>query len=259
MKKKRFFKFYHIFICMAIYSYCNGQESIIKNFIFYSKSLDESRSLTVYFPENFNLENYYNVIICTDGQLINELYKYKLDSIFSNNRISPFVIIGVNSNERIVQNSYLEYRNFEYLENMQSDDSDLNSRFERHLNFFVNEVNEYIKEELNLKINSKFFYGVSNGAAFGVSIAKYYHELFSKYILYSMAGENYKNLKRNHSKYPFFIIRYGNNEAKSLIKNNKKFSKYLTAKRYQHIMKSYKGGHNREDWLNLFIMDIENL
>jgi enterochelin esterase-like enzyme len=243
----------------VIYSYCHAEESRIEHFTFYSKSLGELRELTVYLPENFKSEDSYNVIFCTDGQFINEKYKTKLDSIFSVKNTYPFVIVGANSNEKLIPNSYFEYRNFEYIENMSSDDSDLNSRFERHMNFFVHEIDEYLKEELMLKINSKYFYGVSNGAGCGVSISKYYPELFSKYILYSMAGENYKNLRWHLDNYPFFIIRYGNKEMKPLIKNNKKFSKYLSKNHYKHIFESYNGGHQREDWLNQFIKDIKKI
>ena len=237
----------------------NDEKSKLEHFEFYSKSLEESRELTVYIPENFNSENSYNVIFCTDGQLINEQYKNKLDSIFSAKMLSPFVIIGVNSNEKKIPNSYFEYRYFEYVENQESDDLDLNSRFKRHLNFFVNEVDAFIKEKLELKVSSRYFYGVSNGAGFGVSMSKYYPELFSKYILYSMAGENYENLKWNTKKYPFFIIRYGNEELEPFIESSQKLSQYLSKEHYKHIFESYNGGHKREDWLDLFIKDLEKL
>ena len=252
-------KFFFLFLCMAIYTFCHGQESKIEHFVFYSNSLEEPRELTVYIPEDFNSEHNYRVIFCTDGQLLNEQYKHKLDTVFSTKTLSPFVIIGVNSNEKQIPNSYFDYRSFEYIENMSSDDPDLNNRFKRHTNFFVTEVEEYIKKELNLKIDNKYFYGVSNGAGFGVSISKYYPDLFSKYILYSIAGGNFKNLKWNAEKYPFFIIRYGDKEAEPLIMHNKKLSKYLSKKHYQHIFESYQGGHKREEWLNLFIKDIEKL
>ena len=237
---------------------CN-EISKIEHFTLYSKSLEEPRELTVYFPENFNLKNSYNVIFCTDGQLINEQYKNKLDSLFSIKIVSPFVIIGVNSNENTVPNSKLEYRNFDYIEDFLSEDPDINSRFEKHMNFFINEVDEYVKENLNLKINKKYFYGVSNGAGFGVSMSKYYPELFAKYILYSVAWPNYENLQWNSEKYPFFIIRYGNEENEFLIDGNEKLSEYLLSKNYRHIFESYNGGHKREIWINLFIKDIEIL
>jgi len=243
-----------------MYHYCDGQESKIECFNLYSKSLNESRELTIYFPMNFKLENHYSVIFCTDGQFLNnEECKQKLDSVFNIKNASPLIIIGVNSNENKIPNSYFEYRNFEYCENMMSEDSDLHYRFERHMIFFVKEVDDFIKEELKLKTNFKYFYGVSNGAGFGISISKYYPVLFSKYILYSIACENYKNLKFDLNKYPLFIIRYGENEVKPLIKNNKKFSKYLSRKRYPHVIESYNGGHERENWLNLFIEDIKKL
>ena len=242
-----------------IYSSSHAEESRIERFTFYSKSLGEFRELTVYIPENFNSENSYKTIFCTDGQFIDEKYKNKLDSVFSTKNVFPFVIVGVNSNEKPISNSYFEYRNFEYTENMYSDDTDLNSRFERHKHFFVYEVDEYLREELKFKISSKYFYGVSNGAGFGVSISKYYPEMFSKYILYSMAGENYKNLKWKSGKYPFFIIRCGNGEPKPFIEGSKEFSRYLSKNHYQHVFEIYNGGHKREDWLNQFIKDIEKL
>jgi enterochelin esterase-like enzyme len=247
---------------MTICYFCHSQESKLEHFIFYSKSLGEAREITVYFPENFVAENSYNVVFCTDGQFINQQYKHRLDSVFNIKMVNPFVIIGVNSNEKQIPNSSLEYRNFEYIEdfeNNSSDSSDLSSRFKKHLIFFVNEVDEYIKEVLKLKTYNKYFYGVSNGAGFGVSLSKYYPELFSKYILYSMAGANYKNLKWSTDKYPFFIIRCGNEEPNPFIESSRELSKYLSKKHYQHLFEIYNGGHNREDWMNLFIKDIERL
>ena len=240
-------------------TFCHSQNSRLEHFMFYSKSLDELREICVYFPENYTVDSSYNVIFCTDGQFINEQYQSKLDSVFHFKIVNSFVIVGVHSNEKQIPNSYLEYRNFEYLENSTSDNSDLKSRFKRHLNFFVHEVDEYVKDELKLKIDNRYFYGVSNGAGFGVSMSKYYPELFSKYILYSMAGENYHKLKWNTNKYPFFIIKCGNEEPEPLIEGSRKLSKYLSKKHYKHLFEIYNGGHKREDWLNLFINDIKIL
>jgi len=252
-------RIFTILVCFTIINFSFGQESRLEHFIFYSKSLEELRDITVYFPKNFAEEYSYNVIFCTDGQFIDGQYKHKLDSIFETKAVVPFVVLGVYSNEKQISNSIFEYRNFEYLENSISDNSDLNTRFRRHLTFFVSEVDDYVKNELKLKIDKKYFYGVSNGAGFGVSMSKYYPELFSKYILYSMAGENYKNLKWNGNQYPFFIIRCGDKEPKPFIEGSKKLSKYLTKKHYNHLFEVFNGGHKREDWLNLFIEDIKKL
>ena len=252
-------RFFAILVCLTIINFCFGQESKLEHFIFYSKSLEELREITVYFPDNFAEEYNYNVIFCTDGQFIDEQYKHKLDSIFRTKTVNPFVVVGINSNEKQIPNSIFEYRNFEYIENNPSDNPDLNSRFKRHLNFFVQEVDGYVKNELKLKIDNKYFYGVSNGAGFGVSMSKYYPELFSKYILYSMAGENYKRLKWDRIQYPFFIIRCGDKEPEPFIEKSKKLSKYLTKKNYKHLFEICNGGHKREDWLNLFIEDVKRL
>jgi enterochelin esterase-like enzyme len=261
MKKKIYqviFLFFTFFT--SILGFSQPNESKLEHFEIYSKSLEELRELTVYLPANFNSENHYNVIFCTDGQLINEQYKHKLDSIISNKIVSPFVIIGVHSNEKPV-NSYSEYRNYEYNEGWKSDDPDLNTRFERHKNFFVNEVDTSIREELNLKISGKYFYGVSNGAGFGVSLSKFYPELFSKYILYSGTAvyKNYKKIKWNPKNYPFLIIRYGDQELEPFIVGNKELSKHLTKKHYKHLCESYHGGYDRAAWMEWFIKDIQKL
>jgi enterochelin esterase-like enzyme len=189
-----------------------------------------------------------------------EQYKTKLDSLFSAGSVAPFVIVGTHSNEKEVPIN-LSYRNYEYSESFVCKDNndDLCTRFERHLNFFVYEVDEYMREQRGLKINKRHFYGVSNGGAFGVSLAKYYPDLFSKYILYSSAGLYYKKLKWNREKYPFLIIRYGEFEIPLFIDNNVKFCKYLSKKKYQHICETFQGGHDREWWMNLFIEDLKKL
>ena len=148
-------RFFAFLVCLTISNFCFGQESKLEHFVFYSKSLDELREITVYFPDNFEEEYSHNVIFCTDGQFIDEQYKHKLDSIFGTKTVIPFVVVGVNSNEKQISNSIFEYRNFEYLENNPSDNPDLNSRFKRHLNFFVQEVDEYVKNELKLKEDVK--------------------------------------------------------------------------------------------------------
>ena len=112
-------RFFLTFICMVFYSYSQSQESKLENFIFYSESLEEMRELTVYFPVNFNSDSSYTVVFCADGQFINEQYKNKLDSVYRTKRISPFVIIGVHSNEKETSNPYFTYRYFEYIENEQ--------------------------------------------------------------------------------------------------------------------------------------------
>ena len=264
MKKKIYKEILLSFLFFTnILAFSQPTESKLEHFEIYSKSLEELRELTVYLPANFNSETPYNVIFCTDGQLINEQYKHKLDSIISNKIVSPFVIIGVHSNEKLVPNSQFSYRSYEYKENWSSDssDPDLNTRFERHKSFFVNEVDIFIKEELNLKINGKYFYGTSNGAEFGVSLSKFYPELFSKYILYSGTAvyKNYKKIKWNPKNYPFLIIRYGDQELEPFIVGNKELSQFLTKKHYKHICESYHGGHDRAAWMEWFIKDIQKI
>lgn len=238
-----------------------GQKDSLESVEMYSNALDEHRNLSVYIPENFNENREYNIIYCTDGQFINKEYKNKLDSLIDSKSIEPIIIIGVHSNEKEIPNSYFEYRNYEYVESLGigETNSDLSNRFKNHLTFFINEVPKEIENKYHLKVKNRYFYGISNGAGFGISLASYYPDLFKKYILYSVAGAEYKNLNWDSKIYPSLVIAYGDEENENLIGNIVEFSNFLHSKDYKHTLKKYKGGHTREDWLKQFIEDIKLL
>lgn len=247
-----------VFILMSLTIYSKDSQIIHLNIS--SKYLNEPRELTVYLPKDFKQGEKYDVIYNTDGQFIGYDLKIKLDSLFSISKSKPFIVIGVNSNEREIPNSQLQYRNYEYVESSaDTKNHELGSRFKKHLEFFVKEVGVNVQNQLQFKIGGRYFYGTSNGAGFGVSLSKYYPNMFKTYLLYSVAGENYRNLGWNHKHYPFFIIRYGNMEIEPLIQNNLSLSKYLSKHHYKHIISCYEGTHKKEDWLNLFVKDIELL
>ena len=234
-----------------------AQESVLKEIDFRSKYLNESRKVTIYLAENFNSKKKYNVIFCTDGQFINRDYQNKLDSLFTTLTVKPFVIIGAHSNEKEIPNTYFSYRNYEYVEDFtETVDIDLSNRFQNHLQFFVNELQDSISKRISLKVKHKYFYGVSNGAGFGVNMAKRYPKLFDKFFVYSIAGEKLKNNKWNMTNYPFFVIRYGDKENSVLVENNILFSEYLKNNNYSNSFHPYSGAHKREDWLKQFIKDV---
>lgn len=238
-----------------------GQKSRLDTFKIYSAALNENREISVYFPKHFNENINYNVIYSTDGQFINEQYKNKLDSLIDLKKIEPVVIIGVHSNEREVPNSYFKYRNYEYLESMGigETNTDLSNRFKNHLIFFTAEIPKEIEEKYHLKVKNKYFYGVSNGAGFGFYLACNYPDSFQKYILYSIAGAEYENLKWELKDYPNLILAYGDKENENLIQNINNLSTFLNTKGYDHTLKIYNGGHNRNDWLNEFTKDLKAL
>lgn len=249
-----------IILLLLLPSLSYSQESKIVHTTIYSKFLNEPRELTIYLPKDFKLNKKYDVIYCTDGQFINESYKMKLDSIYNLGKIKKFVIIGINSNEKEIPDSKLQYRNYEYVEkNSKTKNQELSSRFKNHLNFFANEVGQVVEKQIKFKQKNKYFYGTSNGAGFGVSLSKYYPNLFKTYILYSVAGENYDNLSWNLEKHPYFIIRYGSKEFAPLVENALTLSKFLTNHNYQHTISEYTGNHKKEDWLAQFLLDIQLL
>jgi len=250
-----------LLLIFIIFTAC-GQKSPLESVEMHSEALNEDRNLSIYIPNEFDANKEYNVIYCTDGQFINAQYKNKLDSLIDSKIIEPIIIIGVHSNEKEIPDSYFEYRNYEYLESLGvgETNSDLSHRFQNHLTFFVDEVPKEIESKYHLKIKNKYFYGVSNGAGFGISLATYYPNLFKGYILYSIAGAEYENLNWDINKtYPFLLMAYGDEENENIIQSSEKFSTFLHEKKYPHTLKKYKGGHKREDWLEQFIEDMKLL
>lgn len=251
-------KFLLTLTLLLSFYFVSAQNSEIKKFSIQSNSLNETRDLTLYFPKKFSAKKKYNLIFMADGQFLNERYKSKIDSLIDNKLISEFIIVGVNSNETGIPNSYLQLRNYEYIENNDAEiGSDLYSRYRNHLEFFISEVDEYVKEYLKIKVKKRFFYGVSNGAGFGISLLDKYPNFFKSYILYSVAGANKDNLKKSNNKISNIIIRYGNQEPEPIIDYNIALAELIKSKNYKVTFSNYKGGHKRIDWLNNFIKDIQ--
>ena len=82
----------------------------------YSKHLEQYRSFYVYLPKKYSRETLYPVVYTTDGQSLSDsLYFNIIDSLIEHKMIKPFIMVCVFSNEKKVENDFLDYRNYEYL------------------------------------------------------------------------------------------------------------------------------------------------
>lgn len=236
-----------------------SESKIVIDTIF-STNLNEHRFISTYLPKGYTKSKTYPVIYSTDGQIIVDPYSKALDSIIATKVIPEFILVGVYSNEKKVPNSDSGCRNFEYIKGWAeewADENDtlLNSRFSNHFKFFSKEAINFIEKKYSVakSKNERHFYGVSNGAGFGVTLGSENPDLFSNYLCFSMVGGNYENLKWTKSNFPYYYLSYGSEEPVQFIIASKKFDKFLTKKKFKHSLSIYDGGHDRKKWKKEFL------
>jgi len=227
-------------------------QSNIKIDTIFSEILNEDRLLSIYLPKGYTSDKTYPVVYSTDGQEIIENYKSELDSLIENKIVREFLMVGVHSNEKLVEGStYLNYRNYEYVKGQGAQtDSMLNKRFENHYDFFSKEVFSFVEMQYSVSKNKeeRIFYGVSNGAGFGVTFGAENPEVFANYICYSMGGGDFEALNWTESNQPYYHIKYGDEEPLPFVMASKEFGEFLKTNNYQHSFSAYNGGHDRKMW-----------
>lgn len=234
----------------------------------YSKSLDEYRKHNVYLPENFNKEKKYPIIYATDGNSNITDKKKILDSLIANQKIRPIIFVASFSNNKIADSTsttlgngekvYLTYRNFEYVNRKptRKEDSLLVDRFDNHMLYFVNELIPETEKRYNQKNNknNRYFYGVSNGAGFGLSVLNKHPDLIGVYLCFSTFGGDIQSNNWNvNTKYPNLYLRYGSNEP-FFLKEDAEFLKQKYSESNSFIeVKEFTGNHNEKFWNKEFI------
>lgn len=240
----------------------------------YSEFLGEYRKHNVYLPKEFNNIKKYSIVYATDGETDITDKKSILDSLINNKIIKPVIFIASFCNKKIadstsVTNGYgekinLNYRNFEYINDYASitKDSLLKKRFQNHMSYFENELISKIETDFKQNLNKKdrYFYGVSNGAGFGMSLLNNNPNIIGTYICFStFGGDITSNIWDKNVKYPKLYLRYGSKEP-PFLKENAEFikSKYTLLGIFADI-KEFEGGHNNKYWSNEFTEIISEI
>jgi enterochelin esterase-like enzyme len=221
----------------------------------------------VYLPKGFDSEKKYPIIYATDGNSSLTDKKDLLDSLIDNKIIKPLIFVASFSNNKIADSTSvttgdgkkvkLGYRNFEYVNDYASTtkDSSLAKRFENHKSYFSSELINYIEEKYNQNngMEYRYFYGVSNGAGFGMSLLNEKHKLIGTYMCFStFGGDIQSNTWNENIKYPNLYLRYGSDEFFGL-KEDAEFLKSKYAESNSFIeSKEYEGGHNNKFWKEEF-------
>ena len=236
----------------------------------YSKHLQEYRKHNVYLPKGFDTGTEYPIIYATDGAEITEkdFYKATLDSLIERQIIKPVIFIASHSNNKIADSTsvtfgngnkvMLAYRNFEYINDYAktSKDTALVKRFENHMHYFSEELLSKVENTLNQKPNKKdrYFYGVSNGAGFGLSLLNTYPNKIGTYLCFStFGGDIQENAWKADIDYPKLYLQYGSDEP-FFLKNDAEFlkAKFEELNLSIHI-NEFKGGHDSKIWNEKFV------
>ncbi|WP_237717533.1 alpha/beta hydrolase [Myroides injenensis] len=189
---------------------------------------------------------------------MDETYKLELDRLIRNGEIEPTIIVGVNSNEKEVEDTGLNFRNFEYVKNL-STEPNLSQLYEKHYFFFTKEVINYIHKKYNLEIGNKVFYGCSNGAGFGFNLMCDSDNIFDYFFLFSISGADRSLINDLHETKSNVYISYGDKEPFPLIENIKIIEKELNDKNYHFYLNVFKGGHSRKSWEKEFFIALKRL
>jgi enterochelin esterase-like enzyme len=236
------------------------KSQLIKDTLF-SESFMEKRPLTIYLPKGFEKKKTYPVIYMADGQLLIKSYAKSIDSLIDKKLIPEIVIIGVNSNETFIPSMALEYRNFEYLKNLNGGMDTLNLRFNKHFKFFTTEVIKYAERKYSAsnKKEDRTFYGISNGADFGVTVAQDQPDLIGHYILCSIVQGSKEPFTWTKTNCPRFYLATGNKEDEMVQEEARRLGSYLTTISMPYELFFYDGGHERKMWEIQFINTLPKL
>ncbi|MNK24816.1 putative esterase [compost metagenome] len=227
----------------------------------FSKSLNEYRRITVYLPHSYDTADSvsYPVIYTTDGQLITESYRHRIDSLIEEKLIKPVVLIASHSNEKPAGG--VEYRNLDYMRMRYKQDFPLTARFDQHMQFFTKELRAYAESNYRVSdlAGQRSFFGVSNGADFGVSLAQDHPEFIKNYVLLSVFNGSKVPFKWKKRDAVYFYLGYGLKEPPNVSKEVLRMEKYLISKKLNHTVITWNGGHERPFWEQTFIKSLIKL
>lgn len=231
----------------------------------YSKALQEYRPHQVYLPYGYRRGQSYPIVWGTDG--IQDETKAALDSLITSGAIRPFIYASSMANLNIADSTSvktgdgkavrLAYRNFDYIRNNSAGGQGLlGQRFDQHMSYYTNEFMPYIERSFGLPGDPKnrYYYGVSNGAGFGVHLLHRFPERISTYCCYSPFGADPDGLEWscNHP-YPELFWCYGNEEP-DFLRDDAAFmqAQYERCQSHFHLH-VFDGGHSSKHWHAVFI------
>ena len=130
------------------------------------------------------------------------------------------------------------------------------------MKYFNDELIQTVEKKYKQKLdkNDRYFYGVSNGAGFGMSLLNKHPNTIGTYLCFSTFGGNIRsNTWKDDTEYPKLYMEYGSKEYSFL----KEDANYLKRK-YEELnlfgkFNEYHGGHDDQKWNKKFIEIISKI
>lgn len=178
-----------IITALAVVS-CGPQTegSMFDEFEIKSRSTGTTRNVGVYLPEGYNSKQTYPVIYMEDGLVFKEgNYQHLLDSLINEGAIEPVIVACSYEDKTQIPGFDLAMRNAEYIETVAASDPTLQSIFDNHLEYFINEFIPTIEKKypVSAERSDRIYYGTSNSADFGLTLSMIHPELFHEYWCFS--------------------------------------------------------------------------
>ncbi|TQD34021.1 alpha/beta hydrolase [Haloflavibacter putidus] len=236
----------------------------------YSKHLKEYRKHNVYLPKGFEKVKKYPILYATDGsnKIENSFIKKSLDSLIENKIIEPIIYVGSHSNGKIADSTstktgngkkvYLQYRNYEYVNHpfIESINPKLANRFKEHMQYFKEELITSVEQKFdqNVTKGSRYFYGVSNGAGFGLSMLNNHPNIIGTYFCFStFGGDIQTNVWKPNVDYPKLFLEYGSDEPFFLKEDANFLKTKFNELNLVAEINEFNGGHDYKIWNEKFI------
>ena len=248
-----------LFLFCILYLGCKAQSQFFTDSLF-SSNLNEYRKITVYLPDEYkNSKIIYPVIYTTDGQSITDIYRKNIDSLIENKLAKPFILICSHSNEKPVGG--VAYRNLDYKRMTYNPEFPLTIRFDQHMKFFTDELIQYAESNYRVskEPDERTFYGTSNGADFGVSLAQDYPLLIKNFILFSVFNGTDGTFKWSKRDKLYFYLGYGLKEPAHVKEEAVRMEKYFIGHKISQTLVTWSGGHERKEWESTFVKALISL
>lgn len=162
--------------------------SVYEEFQINSSAIGADRTVGVYLPKGYSGKTTYPVVYMEDGLVFSTgNYCHLMDSLIDNNIINPVVVVCSYEDQTRIHGFDLTMRNAEYLETVAMQAPELKDIFDRHLNYFVNELIPAAEKRYSIsaECGGRVYYGTSNSADFGLTVSMIHSELFHEYWCFS--------------------------------------------------------------------------
>ena len=209
---------------------------LVRDYPLESPSLQETRMVTVFLPDQYRPTAGLPVVFCADGQAVHA-FSGRLSHAIQRQGAPPVILIGVHSDPA--------YRAREYLDGVDAE------RFQAHERFFAEEVYLWAVSEFRLSLDRLRcgVFGFSNGGGFALSMGVRHREKYGVVIAFSIAGDPRRVRESDYTRRPIarYYLSAGTREI-PFLKTTRAVARLLEKHGVEHILTQREAGHDFHFW-----------